>query len=124
MVGLEEGAHVVARPLVGFVDLNPVADQLEGVDHEGDPVQQILPAGLLGHEAVELLLVPAGNHVPGLRVPLVAVVDRVQPLVLHVPAECGKHHAHVDPGRGDSADELFLLGCDFEDGLVRLVNVV
>jgi hypothetical protein len=41
-----------------------------------------------------------------------------------VPAEAREHHAHVDPRRGDAADELPLLPADGQHGVLGVVDVV
>ena len=41
-----------------------------------------------------------------------------------MPAKCGEHHTHVDPGSCDATDVLFALVNNSEDGRGRFVEVV
>lgn len=48
----------------------------------------------------------AWHAIPHLRAPTVMVVDRIQIIVLRVPAKRGKEHADVEPGDCDAVDEF------------------
>ena len=106
VVGFEESADVVPWVLVSLVDGDAVIDEFERVHHECDAVEQSFLAGFQAVSffdvGVEFLFMGARDHVPCLNSTLVVVVQRVDPQVLHVPAERRKLHAHVDPRMSDA----------------------
>lgn len=124
VIGLVESAHVLSHLLVGLVDGDSLLNELERIEHKGDPVEQVAATSLVLDVLVELVLVALRDDVPGLGGARVAVVEGVEPEILDVPAEGGEHHAHVDPGRGDAANVLLAAVYDFKDGRGRLVDVV
>ena len=109
MVGFVESADILSRLLIGFVDRNSLSHELKRVNHIGDSVQQIRPTCLLLDVFINFLLVTLWNYIPSFGGSYVAVVEGVEPKVFHMPAESGKHHAHIDPGSGHPANILLFL---------------
>ena len=124
---LEEGNSEVPLPLVDLVDGNAMLDQFQRVDHEGDLLQQVflalVLASLLDIE-VEVLLVFAGDDVPGFSLSEVVVVDGVDEKVLHVPAEGRKLHPQVHPGLSYPRYLVFLVLHHPQQGVGGFVDVV
>jgi len=112
------------RSLVCLVDLNTVFLELYWVNHESNAVEELPLSCLFEDIGIKKLFVAFGNDIPGFDGPLVAVVERIQPEVFDMPAERGKHHAHIDPRNGDAADFLIVLFRNFENRARRLKHIV
>lgn len=78
----------------------------------------------LPHSIVHLLFVRTGDSIPDFRASEMHVIDRVHVGVLHVPAETGENHAHVNPGVADPGDQVVLGSQELEQRVRGLVNVV
>ncbi len=52
------------------------------------------------------------------------IIDGVEPEILHMPAEGGESHSHIDPRNGDATDELLFLIRNFEDGSRWFVGII
>lgn len=104
-----ESQDVALSALVYLVNLYTLLDEVQGVDHQGYPVEEGLLAFrhvlvLVQDVVVHLLFVRLRDNVPGLGGPFVIVVEGVHVKVLDVPTERGELHPHVDPGLGYPAD--------------------
>lgn len=110
--------------LISLVNIYPLTNQLKWVDHISNAVQKLTFACLLKDIGIKFLLVRFWNDIPCLGCASVAVIDRVQPKILDMPAEGGELHAHIDPRNRNSADLLIILLRHPEYGIGWFIDIV
>ena len=124
MVCTEESQDVLPRSLISLVHLYTDLHQFDRVDHEGYAIQKLPFPSFLEHKRIELLLIALGDDIPCLCGSFMAIVDGVEPKILHMPAERRKLHAHIHPRYSNSTDLLIVGLADLQNGLWRLINIV
>ena len=103
MVSTRKSDDKFSSMLIDPVNWNTGIHQCVGI-HDGDQLVEEIRLGLEQfrssgcHGCFKFHRTAARNTVPGLGLAPVHVVDRVAPVILGVPAERSKAHAHVHPG--------------------------
>jgi hypothetical protein len=124
MVGSKKSKDELVGSLVGLVDSNAALHELYRVNHESNAIEELPLSCLFEDISIKELFVGLGNDIPGLDRSLVAVIKRVEPKVLHMPAEGRKLHTHIDPRDGDSTNFLIVVLAYLENGARRLIHVI
>ena len=129
MIGFAECENIASLLLIDLSDLDAMLDQIERVEHQSNPVKDIGPrleklTKLYFSKGIKLLLLGFWHHIPGFGRAQMVVVQTVDVEVLNVPAERGKLHSQIDPGRCHSANSLGFVLDDPEKGLLGLIDIV
>lgn len=124
MVCFEKSADIVPRTLVGFVNGYTVTHYFQRIQHICDAIEQVLSFSFHFNIGIKFLFIFAWNYIPCFSTSFVVVIDWIKPEILDMPAEGGKHHAHVNPRTNDATDELFLLVSNFQNWKVWFINVI
>ena len=74
VVGFVESAHILTRLLVGLVNGDALCHYLQGVQHEGNSIQQVRSPCLLFDIGVKFFLMTFWNYIPSFCVTSVTVV--------------------------------------------------